>query len=59
MNGIPRRIQMEQWVPAEKAIYDAVQIVEAMGADPRLTEAVNLLAEARARVADFVDGVNS
>lgn len=43
--------------PAEKAIYDAVQEVEKMGADTRLTNAVVKLAEARESVADFVDGV--
>lgn len=54
---IPRRIRMDKWTPAEKAIDDAVRAVEAMPADERLTNAVVLLGEARAWVADFVDGV--
>lgn len=53
----PRRIQMQKWVPAERAINDAVQVVEGMGADVRLTDAVVCLGAARDRVADFVDGV--
>jgi hypothetical protein len=54
---VPRRNQMLSWVPAEKVIFDAVQVVEGMGADERLTDAVVLLGAARDRVADFVDGV--
>lgn len=52
----PRRHRIDQWVPAERAIHDAVQAVEVMGADVRLTEAVILLGRARDSVADFVDG---
>jgi hypothetical protein len=55
--SIPRRIQLEKFTPAEKAIYDAVQAVESVGADVRLTRAVMLLQEARNMVADYVDGV--
>lgn len=47
---------MEQWTPAEKAIYDALQEVERMPADTRLTMAVVKLQEAHKFVADFVDG---
>ena len=54
---IPRRIDVQRYVPAEHAIRAAVQTVEAMPADPRLTDAVCLLAKAKDRVADFVDGV--
>lgn len=54
---IPRRNQMQSWTPAERAIQDAVDVVEAAGAHPYLTEAVVLLSQARAKVADFVDGV--
>lgn len=57
MSEIPRRARMDQWTPAEKAIYEAVGTVEGMGADVRLTDAVTLLGSARDRVADFVDGV--
>ena len=55
--NIPRRNRIDQFVPAEKAIWDAVQLVEDLGADVRLTNAVNLLNQAREQVADFVDGV--
>jgi len=48
---------MDLFTPAERAIYDAVQAVEALPADVRLTEAVVLLQQAREKVADFVDGL--
>lgn len=54
---IPRRARLDQMTDAEKAIYDAQQKVEALGADVRLTDAVVLLGAARDSVADFVDGI--
>ena len=57
MCEIPRRIRLDQMTIAELAIFNAVQLVEEMGADVRLTNAVNLLARAREQVADFVDGI--
>ena len=56
-NEFPRRIQLQKLTPAELAIVNAVYLVEEMGADVRLTNAVNLLAKARDQVADFVDGI--
>ncbi len=53
----PRRIRLDLFTPAERAIYDAVQAVEALPPDERLTNAVILLGRARDLVADFVDGV--
>lgn len=58
-DDVPRRIRMDQWTPAERAIYDAVQAVEAAGAHPLLTDAVILLGQAREKVADYVDGIPS
>jgi hypothetical protein len=40
---------------AELVILEAIQLVEAMGADPNLTNAVSLLVDARARVAEYID----
>lgn len=54
-NDIPRRIRLDLLTPAERAIYDAVQAVEAAGCHPLLTDAVVLLQQAREKVADFVD----
>ncbi len=54
----PRRNRIDKFTPAEKAIWDARQAVEAMPADVRLTQAGNLLQEAQEKVADFIDGVN-
>lgn len=56
-NEIPRRIDVTRLTPAECAIRAAAAAVEALPPDPRLTDAVCLLAQARERVADFVDGV--
>jgi hypothetical protein len=55
MNEIPRRARLDLCSKAERAIYDAMQEVEAMPADERLTEAVVLLQAARNKVADYVD----
>lgn len=46
---------MLQWTLAERAIYEAQRLVEKMGADIRLTEAVTRLGEAQALVAQFVE----
>lgn len=54
-----RRIRLDLMSPAELAIYNAVQEVEKMAADVRLTHAVIKLSEARALVADFIDGINT
>lgn len=55
MNGFPRRTNVNGWTPAEAAIARAVQAVEALPADIRLTHAVMLLREAQIKVADYVD----
>jgi hypothetical protein len=56
MDGVPRRARLDHLTLAETAIYNAIQSVESMGADVRLTNAVVLLQRARDQVADFVDG---
>lgn len=53
--NIPRRIQVERMVPAELAIRSAIQEVEKLAADARLTEAVILLNKAQDKVADYID----
>ena len=53
--NFPRRIDMQRFTPAEKAIFDATDEVERAGAHPLLTDAVILLGQARAKVADYVD----
>ena len=59
MSDLPRRCRIDLFTPAERAIYDAMQAVEAAGADVRLTDAVSLLQDARDAVADYVDGVEN
>lgn len=54
-DNIPRRIRLDLNTPAELAIRAAIIAVEEAGCHPLLTDAVNLLSEAREKVADFVD----
>ena len=55
----PRRCRIDRISPAEHAIYAAIEAVEHVGADVRLTDAVVLLQAARESVADFIDGIES
>jgi hypothetical protein len=56
-DGWPTRAAVECWSPAEKAINDAMRAVEEThGGSAALTDAVLLLAQARARVADHMEG---
>lgn len=54
-NGFPRRSRLDLCEAAEKIIYDAIQEVEKLGADVRLTNAVVKLSEAKDLVSDFID----
>ncbi len=58
-NGFPRRSRLDLCEPSEKAIYDATQEVEKLGADERLTNAVVKLSEARELVSDYIDEIKS
>ncbi len=51
----PRRSRVDKFTPAETAIRAALQAVETVGADVRLTDAVVLLGHAADRLADFVE----
>lgn len=55
VDGIPRRNRLDLHTEAELAIRAAVDTVEAAGAHPLLTDAVNLLLAAHGKVADFVE----
>ena len=50
-----RRVRLDLNETAEIAIHNAIVEVEKMGADILLTEAINLLSQARDKVADYVD----
>lgn len=54
-NGFPRRSRLDLCEPSEKAIYDAMQEVEKIGADERLTNAIIKLQEAKELVSDYID----
>lgn len=54
-DGFPTRSDLLLMTPAEKAIYEVVGMVEEIGAHTLLTDAVVLLAQAREKVADFVE----
>jgi hypothetical protein len=55
VDGYPRRIRMDCWQPSELAIYNAMQEVEKPPADPRQTEAINLLSKAKELIADVIE----
>lgn len=55
-DGIPRRSDVSLLTPAETVIRDAIIAVEAVGADPLLTDAVVLLGQAQGKVADWLEG---
>ncbi len=55
INGMPRRCRVDLFSPAETAIREAMLAVEEAGAHVLLTDAINLLAAAREKVADFVE----
>lgn len=55
-DGFPTRNDMSLMSPAELAITKAMCAVEDAGASEPLTDAVTLLAKARERVADHVEG---
>lgn len=56
-DGIPTRSDVRWDTPAEVSIRRAIAMVEAAGASPALTEAVNFLSKAHDCVADHVEGI--
>jgi hypothetical protein len=58
-DGIPTRCDLRLMTPAELAITEAMRVVEEAGASVALTDAVNLLSEARNRVADHAEGLSA
>ena len=57
VDGHPRRCRIDLATPVENAIRDARQMVEAMPADVRLTDATVALGHALDRVADYLEDV--
>lgn len=55
-DGVPTRCDMQWMSDPELAIMSAVDAIERFGGSPALTDAVNLLAKAKERVADHVEG---
>lgn len=55
-DGFPTRHDVNFYTTAETAIMAAMSAVEISGASLALTDAVNLLSQARDRVADHVEG---
>lgn len=54
-HGIARRCRIDLYHPAETAIREAMIAVEKAGCHTLLTDAVNLLEQAKNKVADFVE----
>lgn len=52
---IPRRSRLDLNTPAELAITNAMQEIEKLPADVRLTDAINLLHQAKQKLSDYVD----
>ena len=50
-----RMIRTDLATPAEQKIREAIELVESLGCDERLTDAVALLSEALTEVGYFVD----
>lgn len=55
--GFDRRSCIYLMSPAELTIREAMSAVERSGCDVRLTDAINLLSDAKDKVADFVDDI--
>lgn len=53
-----RRCDIQRMIAAELLINHAMEAVERLGADVRLTDAVSLLQAAKYRVADYVDRID-
>ena len=51
----PRRNSLDKCVPAELAIYKAMEEVEKLPASSKLTDAIVKLSEAKELVADYID----
>ncbi len=58
MDTWPRRASIQSMTPAELKCRELIGIVEELGADVRLTDAVVLIGAAQASIADFIDGVD-
>jgi len=54
-SAIPRRNQLELNKQSEAAIYNAIREIELLGADERLTDAVNHLTKAKDLIGDYID----
>lgn len=54
-NGVPRRNRIDLNTPSELAIRKAIEEVEKIGSDPKLTSIVYKLDECLNRLADYVD----
>ena len=52
---IPRRVNYQKMVPAERLILKSMQETEKIGADPKLTEAITLLNKAKDLISDYID----
>lgn len=55
MIEFPRINRLDLNTPAELAIYKAIQDVEEIGADERLTDIVIMLGKARDLLSDYID----
>lgn len=50
-----RRVHLNFQVPAETAIFKAMEEIENLGADEKLTDAIMKLSEVRTLISDYID----
>lgn len=55
MENFPRRNRLDLNTKAELSIHESIQEIENIGADEKLTKAINLLSEAKNLVSDYID----
>jgi hypothetical protein len=55
INSVPRRYRLDLLTPAEIALWQALSAIQDSGAHPFLTEAGELVKQARDKVADYVE----
>lgn len=58
-NGTPRRNQLNKFTAKEMELYDIMQNIEKLGAHPLLTDVINLIDQARYKLADWVELPNT
>ncbi len=54
-DGFPRRCDLTLLTPIETQLREACVAIELLGCDPKLTDAQNLVQQARDKVSDYLE----